>query len=360
MKLKTVSKNKRFWDIRAHSSGKPPELILYDSIASYSWFGDEVTPKEFADELDALGDVPEIIVRINSPGGCPYAATAIYTRLKNHSAKITCIVDGVAASAATIVCMAADTVKIPAAGQFMIHDPVLGLCGYYSYEKLKTYASSIKTTKNAMINAYAAKSGKSHEEISRLMKKETWYTGQEAVAAGFCDEVLFGAQVGELDMAAFACELARYKNVPQELLKQPAGGASSGEFIQEGNKRMEIKTADELRAKFPELVNEVYELAVTGERSRIQTIERLAVKGFETATNEAKFEKPASPETFAISMFAKIKKQGSDYLAGIQEDIQASGITEVCAGGQEGGFSQEQENPYEKAIDNVLPAREGD
>lgn len=83
-------KNKHFWTFRAAAGDNAaPELILYGDIASETWWGDEVTPRQFTEELDALGAVPEIVVRINSGGGDVFAANAIYTRLKDNAAKIT-------------------------------------------------------------------------------------------------------------------------------------------------------------------------------------------------------------------------------------------------------------------------------
>jgi ATP-dependent protease ClpP protease subunit len=106
--------SKKFWSFVAAADNKPAELILYGDISSYSWWGDEVTPQQFNDDLIALGDVSEIVVRINSGGGDVFAANAIYTRLKDHKAKIIVKVDGWAASAATIIAMAGDTIQIPA------------------------------------------------------------------------------------------------------------------------------------------------------------------------------------------------------------------------------------------------------
>lgn len=80
-------KNKHFWNFQPASGDNPPELILYGDIASETWWGDEVTPRQFTEELDALGAVPEIVVRINSGGGDVFAANAIYTRLKDNAAK---------------------------------------------------------------------------------------------------------------------------------------------------------------------------------------------------------------------------------------------------------------------------------
>ena len=98
-------KKTKFWNFvpAVPQENKPAELILYGEIAAESWWGDEVTPRQFGEELAALGDVAEIVVRINSPGGDVFAAGAIYTRLKDNAATITVKIDGWAASAATII-----------------------------------------------------------------------------------------------------------------------------------------------------------------------------------------------------------------------------------------------------------------
>lgn len=125
--------NNKFWNFVAQTEEDPPELILYGAISSsQSWYEDRITPMSFNEELKALGDVDEIVVRINSGGGDVFAANAIYTRLKDCKAKITVKIDGWAASAATIIAMAGDVIQIPSNGVFMIHDPKLLAWDYYT------------------------------------------------------------------------------------------------------------------------------------------------------------------------------------------------------------------------------------
>ena len=122
--------DKRFWSFRNSSeTGGDAELVLYGSISSTSWWGDEVTPKQFSDDLKALGDIQALTVRINSGGGDVFAAFAIYNRLldlRKKGVKVSAVVDGWAASAATVICMGAEKISIPAAAMFMIHDPAVG------------------------------------------------------------------------------------------------------------------------------------------------------------------------------------------------------------------------------------------
>ena len=114
----------KFWQVKNDVSGDA-EILIYGPIAAErSWFGDEATPQQFAQDLNGLGG-RDVTVCINSGGGDVFAANAIFTRLKDCSAKVTVKIDGWAASAATIIAMAGDTIKIARNGVFMIHDPAM-------------------------------------------------------------------------------------------------------------------------------------------------------------------------------------------------------------------------------------------
>ena len=123
------SKNK-FWQFKANTEDGPAELLLYGDISSSSWWGDEVTPKEFKKDLDDLGNVDEINVFINSDGGDVFAGQTIYSMLKRHKAKITVYVDGLAASIASVIAMAGDIIKMPKNSMMMIHNPWTWGAGY--------------------------------------------------------------------------------------------------------------------------------------------------------------------------------------------------------------------------------------
>jgi ATP-dependent protease ClpP protease subunit len=329
---KTINK---FWNFVAAAGEKPAELILYGDISSYSWWGDEVTPAEFNKELCALGDISEIVVRINSGGGDVFAANAIYTRLKDHKAKITVKIDGWAASAATIIAMAGDVIMIPASGVFMIHKPMYGIYGWYNEDEFNKMSDELAVIKNSMINAYALKTGIDKEEIAALMTAETWYTGEEAVAAGFCDEVMFA----EVQALAIAASAKSYKNPPKALLNLPAGGVANK--ITKGDKSMDIRTVEDLKAAYPELVAQVEsaaaDAAAKAERERIKAIEDCAPAGFEEAVAKAKFTEPVTAEALAVKILAQQKAQGGQYLEDRAKDIAASGIEGVKPEGSEQG-----------------------
>lgn len=355
----------KFWNFVAAEENKPAELILYGDISSSSWWGDEITPKQFSNDLNALGDVAEIVVRINSGGGDVFAANAIYTRLKDHKATITVKIDGWAASAATIIAMAGDTILIPANGVFMIHDPKMRVMGYFAAEEFVKLSEELAVIKQSIINGYALKTGKDVTEISELMSEETWYDGKQAVENGFCDEIMFGEVQTEVENASrvvvnsIPFNLERYPKIPTALLNSRpthGGGFSNTSHTQkqEGvENSMEIKTVDELRAAYPELTAQVADTATAAERKRIQDIEGVSLPGFEGVISKAKFEAPVSAADVAMNIVAEQKKQGATYLAGVEKDTTDSGVNGVAAGGHEG--ANDKTNPYDDAIDKVLP-----
>lgn len=174
----------RFWNFVPDEESNTAEMLLYGEISEYSWYGDEITPSVFNQELKDLGAVDEITVRINSGGGDVFAAVAIYTRLKEHKAKISVKIDGWCASAATIIAMAGDTIEISVGGVFMIHDPLAGLIGYYNTTDLENIVKELETIKQSIVNCYMTVTDKSEEEIKSLMTNEgEWFTGEEAVEA---------------------------------------------------------------------------------------------------------------------------------------------------------------------------------
>lgn len=371
---KAQPKNKHFWTFRAAAEeNAAPELILYGDIASETWWGDEVTPRQFTEELDALGAVPEIVVRINSGGGDVFAANAIYTRLKDNAAKITVKIDGWAASAATIVAMAGDVIEIPGNGVFMVHDPSMGLLGYFNEADLVKLTDEIKVIKQSIVNGYALKTGKPADEIASIMAAETWYDGKQAVEAGFCDKLMFEDAETTVENGAkivvnsVSLDLNRYPNMTISLLNRLTArtpGGFSNTITQNTPKRSEesmdgikdIKTVDGLKAAFPDLTKQIEEAAVDAERKRIQDIEDVALAGFETIVNDAKFKNPISAGDVAKAIVAEQKKQGGKYIQDRDDDAVKSGAGKVGAGGQrEGMGGDDGADDVDAAIDKLFP-----
>jgi ATP-dependent Clp protease protease subunit len=178
-----------FWkvvDEEASESGQA-EIQFYGPISEFSWWGDEVTPGLFKAELDRLGGKP-VTVRIHSAGGDVFAASAIRAMMMDYPGVVTTRIDGLCASAATYVAMAGDTVKMQDSAFFMVHDPWSIVMG--SADELKTAARVLETVKKGIVETYQGKTGLEASVLDRWMSKETWFTAQEAKAAGFVDEVI--------------------------------------------------------------------------------------------------------------------------------------------------------------------------
>ena len=177
---------RKFWNwVRNEGEGRT--LLLDGVISDETWWGDEVTPQMFRSELNAADG--DITLWINSPGGDCYAAAQIYNMLKEYPGKVAVKIDGIAASAASVVAMAGATVEISPVGMLMIHNPAtISIGDTHEMERTITFLSEIK---ESVINAYELKTGLSRAKISRLMDAETWMNAKKAVELGFADSVLY-------------------------------------------------------------------------------------------------------------------------------------------------------------------------
>jgi ATP-dependent protease ClpP protease subunit len=360
-----VTENK-FWDIMPGTEEKPPELLLYGPISSQqSWWEDRVTPQQFNKDIAALGDVPEIIVRINSGGGDVFAANAIFTRLKDHSAKITVKIDGWAASAATIIAMAGDTIKIAKNGVFMIHDPAMTVWDTFRAEDFEKMADELKVIKQSIVNTYAMKTGRKPEDIEQLMANETWWTGDTAVENGFCDELMFEEastvveNASKIVVNSTPIDISVFKTVPKMLLNSPhnPGGLinnSAATNKPKEEKQMaavenNIGTVDALKAAYPDLVATIQNEAAAAERNRIKSIEDMAGGNYAEIVSDAKFEHPCTAEQVAMKIIAQQNKQGGEYIQNRNADADTSGVNGVAGAASENGA--EGKNPFDAAID---------
>jgi len=219
-----------FWRWRnatENSVEAEPEMELYGYISEYSWFDDDITPKMFKDDLYRFGNSGPITIRMNSYGGDVIAASVMKSILIDYPGKVTVKIDGLAASAATIVAIAGDLVKIQESAYFMIHDPLVAfLFAVLNVEDLSRLLDELKTAKAGIIDGYQTKTGLSRERLARMMTDETWMTGREAVNLGFADELVTAkdkatkAVKAEVRNAAIINALHTFRNVPADLLKK--------------------------------------------------------------------------------------------------------------------------------------------
>ena len=209
-----------FWKFSNAADGSA-ELELFGPISEYSWMGDEVTPQKFREDLYTHGKGGPVTVKINSPGGDVIAASVMRSIISEYPGEVTTRIDGIAASAAVIVALAGKTVKIYDSAYMMIHDPaVVVMMAALNIETLGKLRDDLKSIKDGIVSAYAARTELSEDKISRLMQDETWMSAREAVDLGFADEVIAGGQRKPQNSNAhgFVNALLNYANVPDGVL----------------------------------------------------------------------------------------------------------------------------------------------
>ena len=161
-------------------------LFLNGTIAEESWFDDDVTPQIFKDELNSgSGD---ITVWINSPGGDCIAAAQIYNMLMDYKGNVTVKIDGIAASAASVIAMAGTKVLVSPVSMLMIHNPMT--VAYGNSAEMQKAIDMLASVKDSILNAYEIKTGLSRTKLSHLMDAETWMDANKAIELGFADELM--------------------------------------------------------------------------------------------------------------------------------------------------------------------------
>ena len=183
----------KFWKWvrnKAPTEGVPDEeertLILNGTIAEESWFDDDVTPALFKSELESGGG--NVTVWINSPGGDCFAAAQIYNMLTSYKGHVTVKIDGLAASAASVIAMAGDSVLVSPVSMIMIHNPATMAMG--DRGDMQKAIEMLDSVKDSIINAYVAKTGLSRNKLSKLMDDETWMDANKAVELRFADDIM--------------------------------------------------------------------------------------------------------------------------------------------------------------------------
>lgn len=227
----------KFWQVKNEVNGNS-EILLYGPIAGESsWWGDEVTPRSFAEDLESLGG-RDVTVRINSGGGDVFAAHAIHNQLVAYKGRVTVVIDGLAASAATIIAVAGDRIIMPSNALFMIHNPAIGLSDYYGADELLKAAEALNTIKGSIVAAYRKRCKASAEELAAMMDAETWMGAAECLEKGFVDEIQGSVSPvlngSSLIVNSVNFDMKNFKN--RDALKACL------------NKKLEVKTMNKLEA----------------------------------------------------------------------------------------------------------------
>lgn len=371
----------KFWNI-AETNENEGIITLYGQIVSrhpVNWFSGEkasglfISPEGFLEDLSLVKDKSNITIRINSVGGDLYTGMAIYTQLKSLAGYKTVIVDGIAASAASLIAMAGDLIKIPAGSQMMIHEPQGQVNGMYKQKDLQQIALGIESAANSAAETYANKTKLSVETIKKLMADETWMTGREAVEKGFADELLFDtvsmsmtADLQTLTVNGLSMSIAGIENMPATI--PVAQSIFVGKPPLDDNKKglggeQMYKTMEELIAAHPDFVSQIKNAAqaegvamgITQERGRIKGIEDIqAAIPLDLAT-EAKFgEKPLTAQELAFNAMQLQAKQGEEYLKSLMEDSKKSGIEDVGSVPNGGTGEKTPEQEMNEAVSMII------
>lgn len=303
-----------FWKFKNNADGDA-ELLLYGEISDASWYGDEVTPKKFADDLAACGG-KDLTVRVNSPGGDVFAAQAIYNQLKAYTGKVTVKIDGMCASAATVIACAGETVIMPSNTIYMIHNPKSAMLGYYDAVQLGKVSDRLTTVKQTIVNVYMGRVGNalSEVQVKHKMDSEEWMTADKAKEYGFVDEIADEIPIENrwednlLIVNSVSCKLDRFENV-----------ADLREILPEKKKRSDTimgMTATEALAAIKNLL--------MGENKEVQTQEAQQ----DTSTQNAEDVRAAAVAQERTRMAAlDALKNGNPAVDSIIEAAKANGAT---------------------------------
>lgn len=177
---------KKFWNWVKDENTETRTLFMNGAIAEESWFDDDVTPRAFKAELESgQGD---IVVWLNSPGGDCIAASQIYSMLMDYNGNVTVKIDGIAASAASVIAMAGTNVLMAPTALMMIHNPLTVAIG--DSDEMQKAIDMLSEVKESIINAYEIKTSLSRTRLSHLMDAETWLSANKALELGFADGIL--------------------------------------------------------------------------------------------------------------------------------------------------------------------------
>ena len=368
----------KFWNI-ASTGDDTGEIVLYGDVMSRQptdwWTGEPVaglfiTPEGFLEDLEAVKGKSNITIKINSCGGDLYTGIAIHNAIKGLEGTKTVIVEGIAASAASVIMCAGDDVQVYPGSMVMIHGVSGMLYDYYTLADLKKLQKDFDASERAIAEIYHAKTGIAVEQLRSMMTRETWMVGQEAVDNGFANTLLeddgpaatVSADKKVLLVAGIRHDVGAFRNIPgaipvnNSIHAASAAGNKKGQPKAAATKKEENKTMtlEEMRVQHPDLVAQIEQQAaetarteaIAAERARLQAIESIeASVGDAQLVHDAKYgETPCTAEQLALKAMQKQAALGTKHLADVKADAKDSGAAGVGAapnGGEEGSESDD-------------------
>lgn len=353
----------KFWSM-ADVGEDEAEITMYGEIVDRRpvdwWTGEPepglfISPEGFLEDLAQVKGKSRVTIRINSIGGDLYTGMAIYNQLKALPGQKTVVIDGIAASAASVIAMAGDVIQIPVGGTVMIHEPSAFLADSYDQQQLKGVLKMLDAASKSAAEVYAGKTGLEVDAVRSMMAKTTWMIGQEAVDKGFATELLEGdgpqmamsADRSTLVVGGLRFNAKGLRNIPGGIPVKdnilPAAAAARPtagiEKTKQGGKQ--VMTLEELRAAHPELVAQIESAAqaaarteaTTAERARIKAIEEIASGvGDPQLVEDAKYgDAPCTAPELALKAMQQQAKLGAKHLQNAAKDFNASGADGVGA-----------------------------
>jgi len=385
---------KRKFYALASTDGENAEIQMYGDVVEKwptDWWtgekleGNYIAQDEFLKDLAAVEGCKSVTIRLNSYGGDAVVGIVIHNRLREIAANgthLTCIVDGVAMSAGSVIMCACDTVKVNPSSLVMIHKGWSFLFGRYNADELRKSAEAMDAYDNAMVSIYKRKSSMNDTVISHMMSDETYMTGKEAVEKGFADEVIEDSE--QVPIAASANGRTLFvggraihlcpgmtlpKNIPTVTpdAQAPAAIEANQPVVTGGEKGgNNSMTKEELRAKYPELVAEVeadaraavntnaaVTEAVQAEERRMQEIDEVSALFSDELVKEAKYgDKKCTAQELTYRAAQAAAKQGHSFLANLDEDAKDSGADGVgAAPGKDAGEDGKKDDDSPEAVE---------
>lgn len=334
--------NKRiFFEIK-NISDEVGEVRIYGDICKYPWeeIG-ETSSVTFSKQLATLRDVKKLELKINSPGGDVFEAVAMYHEIKRFAQgkEVTAYIDGMAASAATLLTLAADKTIMGKGCYFMIHNPLMYM-GYANVEEMNEAIEHLNKTKENLLDLYVEKCKLSREEIAEKMDKTTWYTAEEALQAGFIDEIAnYDSSISNLNISnVFTPELKNLA-IPEKLKN-----------ILEENKE-EKMTLQDLKMQHPELlkvyekeiidkikgtdaVKNIVDAAVEEERKRIKALDGIKItsEAAKEIVNKAKFDEVRDYRDVIVDLYNLNAEKAGREIAQMEQEKKDAGIYNIQSG----------------------------
>lgn len=365
----------KFWNM-AETGDDSAEITLYGDVMAKQptdwWTGQPepglyITPEGFMDDLAKIKDKAHITVKLNSCGGDLYTGIAIHNALKALSGKVNVVVEGIAASAASVIMCAGDTVTVFPGSLIMIHGVSVMLWDALNIQDMKQLIKGMDASERAVAAIYNAKTGIEIDKLRGMMTKETWLTGTEAIENGFADELAEGEAAAVMSMSGdrkvlfvngIQHNVGGFHNIPGTIPVKnsatpapPVANKPPRAAKNEGGKQQ--MTLEELRAQEPDLVSQIetearnsaQAAAITAERERLAAIDSIAPSvPDQQLVHDAKYgDNPCTAQELCFRVMKQSAAQGQKFLADYAADGKDSGAAGVSAAPNDGAAVGTQE-----------------